>query len=104
MKRILPAFLLMITLAATCAAQMNYDLISPYLIYTKRDESEVPVLIDVLNGETAPDAQIIGGADGPTAIFVSGAGGVWALAALILLVVAGLGFGLGYWLGKKPHQ
>lgn len=71
MKRILPAFLLMITLAATCAAQMNYDLISPYLIYTKLDESEVPVLIDVLNGETAPDAQIIGGADGPTALWLA---------------------------------
>ena len=69
---ILIAFLLMTTLAASCAAQMNYDLPSDHLTYTKLDESEAFELIDVLGGETLPaDEQVIGGADGPTSIYLA---------------------------------
>ena len=59
------AFLLMMTLAPLAGAQMNYELTSPYLTYTKLEESEaMPMLIDVLGGETLPeDAQVIGGED-----------------------------------------
>jgi len=70
--RILIAFLLMTTLAASCAAQMNYDLPSDHLTYTKLEESEAFELIDVLGGETLPaDEQVIGGADGPTSIYLA---------------------------------
>ena len=74
-KRILIAFLLMMTLAAGCAAQMNYDLQNPNLTYTPLDQSEaMPVLIDVLAGEEVPEdasAAVIGGADGPTSIWIA---------------------------------
>lgn len=51
-KRILIAFLLMMTLAAGCAAQMNYDLKNPNLSYTPLGEGEtMPVLVDVLDDE-----------------------------------------------------
>ena len=71
-KKIWIAFLLMMTLAAGCAAQMNYDLNNPNVQYTPLDASEaMPVLIDVLGGEELPeDAAIIGGADGPISILV----------------------------------
>ncbi len=53
--RILTVFVLMMTLAAACGAQMNYD-ISPYLTYEKLDGGEsMPQLIDVLGGETLPE-------------------------------------------------
>ena len=74
-KRILIAFLLMMTLAAGCAAQMNYDLQNPNLTYTPLDQSEaMPVLVDVLAGEEVPEdasAAVIGGADGPTSIWIA---------------------------------
>ena len=71
-KRILIAFLLMMTLAAGSAAQMNYDLKNPNLTYTPLDQSAaMPVLIDVLGGGELPeDAAIIGGADGPTSVLI----------------------------------
>ena len=50
MKRTVLSFLLMITLAATGAAQMNYELASPYLTYSKTEDSDIPVLI-----ETTPE-------------------------------------------------
>ena len=49
--------LLMLLTALPCAAQMNYDLPSPYLVYTPEDDASVA---------------IIGGADGPTSIFIAG--------------------------------
>jgi len=71
------AFLLMMTLAPLAGAQMNYELTSPYLTYTKLEESEaMPMLIDVLGGETLPeDAQVIGGEDGSASIIIGGADG-----------------------------
>ena len=76
-KGILIAFLLMTTLLAGAAcAQMNYELTNPYLTYEKLSEDEaMPVLVDVLDQATDPDdasAAVIGGADGPTAIILSG--------------------------------
>lgn len=83
-KRTLIAFLLMMILAVSCAAQMNYDLPSDHLTYTPVGESDaMPVLIDVLAGEMPEDAEVIpnddgstsvlvGGADGPTSIWVAG--------------------------------
>ena len=50
MKRTVLSFLLMITLAATGAAQMNYELTSPYLTYSKTEDGDIPVLI-----ETTPE-------------------------------------------------
>ena len=66
-------FLLMMTLAAYGAAQMNFDIDSPYLTYTKLDSEDAPpVLIDVLGGEELPEGvEIIGGADGSTSIIVA---------------------------------
>ena len=49
--------LLMLLTALPCAAQMNYDLPSPYLVYTPEDDASVA---------------IIGGADEPTSIFIAG--------------------------------
>jgi len=76
LKRRIAAFLLMMTLPALpCAAQMNYELTNPNLIYEKIGEDEaMPVLIDVIDEATDPDAVqgIIGGADGPTAIWIAG--------------------------------
>lgn len=67
--RSLIAFLLMTLLAANAGAQMNYDLTSPYLTYEKLEEGEgMPVLLDAQ--ELPADAQIIGGADGPTSILL----------------------------------
>jgi len=59
--RMLIAFLLMTTLAASAAAQMNYDLNNPNLIYTPLEADEgMPVLIDVLDEAIDPeDAQMI---------------------------------------------
>ena len=55
-KRILFTFLLMMACAATCAAQMNFDLQSPYLTYTKTaEEDAMPVLVDVLDEAINPD-------------------------------------------------
>ena len=76
-RGILSAFLLMTTLLAGAAcAQMNYELTNPYLTYEKLSEDEaMPVLVDVLDAATDPDdasIAIIGGADGPTAIILSG--------------------------------
>lgn len=73
-KGILIAFLLMTTLLAGAAcAQMNYDLANPNLTYEKTGEDEaMPVLVDVLSEAIDPDASIIGGADGPTSIFLAG--------------------------------
>ncbi|MBR5560499.1 MAG: CapA family protein [Clostridia bacterium] len=63
-KRVLIAFLLMMTLAAGCAAQMNYDLNNPNVHYTPLDASEaMPVLVDVLGGEQLPEADMIDAAD-----------------------------------------
>ncbi len=81
----LTAFLLMMTLLAGAAcAQMNEERINPNLIYTKLEEGEgMPALIDVLGGEELPPQamEIIGGADGPTAILIAGEedepAGVW---------------------------
>ncbi|MBR3794976.1 MAG: CapA family protein [Clostridia bacterium] len=72
-KRIVTAFLLMMLLAASCAAQMNYDLTNPNLRYMPISEDEaMPELIDVLGGGELPqDAAIIGGADGPTSILIA---------------------------------
>ena len=73
-RRVFIAFLLMMLPAVLAAAQMNYDLTSPYLRYTPLDGAEgMPELIDVL-GDSGQDASItvIGGADGPTAIWVGG--------------------------------
>ena len=75
MKRlfILTAAVLLMT-AACGAAQMNYDLTSPYLAYEKLDAGEgMPVLQDLPVPEAYPEASsvgVIGGADGPTEIFV----------------------------------
>ena len=76
-KGILIAFLLMTTLlAGVSCAQMNYELTNPYLTYEPLGEDEaMPVLVDVLDQATDPDEAsitIIGGADGPTAIFLAG--------------------------------
>ncbi|MGN0997245.1 MAG: CapA family protein [Candidatus Ventricola sp.] len=49
--------LMLLLTALPCAAQMNYDLPSPYLVYTPEDGASVT---------------IIGGADGPTSIFIAG--------------------------------
>ena len=49
--------LLMLLTALPCAAQMNYDLPSPYLVYTPEDDAS---------------GTIIGGADEPTSIFIAG--------------------------------
>ena len=68
------AFLLMMTLAATAAAQMDYHIISPYLVYEKLDESDAaPVLIDVIDEAVDPDSvqSVIGGADGETEIVIA---------------------------------
>ena len=55
-KRILFTFLLMMACAAACAAQMNFDLQSPYLTYTKTaEEDAMPVLVDVLDEAINPD-------------------------------------------------
>ena len=77
-RRILFTFLLMMMLAAASAAQMNFDLESPYIRYTKMDEEDaMPVLIDVIDEAIDPDEaqSVIGGADGPTAIFVAESAG-----------------------------
>ena len=69
------AFLLMMMLAVSTAAQMDYHIISPYLVYEKLDESDaVPVLIDVLDEAVDPDSVqgVIGGADGPASVWVNG--------------------------------
>ncbi|MBQ7885268.1 MAG: CapA family protein [Clostridia bacterium] len=75
-RKTLIAFLLMMTLLASSAcAQMNYDLQNPNLRYEKLDSSEaMPVLIDVLDKAIDPEeaAMIIGGADGPTSIWIAG--------------------------------
>lgn len=71
---ILAAFLLMMTLyAGTACAQMDYTLNNPNLTYEKTDEA-MPVLVDVLDAGIDPDEAmaIIGGADGPTALFLAG--------------------------------
>ena len=75
MKRlfILTAAVLLMT-AACGAAQMNYDLTSPYLTYEKLDAGEgMPVLQDLPAPQAYPEASsvgVIGGADGSTEIFV----------------------------------
>ena len=75
-RRTLLIFLLMMLLAAVSAAQMNYDLPSPYLRYSPlSDEDALPPLVDVLGGEDAQDGAsdtVIGGADGPTVVFAAG--------------------------------
>ncbi|MBQ6859287.1 MAG: hypothetical protein IJO02_07645, partial [Clostridia bacterium] len=49
------AFLLMTTLAASAAAQMNYELNNPNLIYTPLEADEgMPVLVDVLDEAVDP--------------------------------------------------
>lgn len=71
---ILTAFLLMMTLLAGAAcAQMDYTLSNPNLTYEKTDE-KMPVLVDVLAEGIDPDEAmaVIGGADGPTSIFLAG--------------------------------
>ena len=75
MKKRTLAFLLMMTLlTGTARAQMNYDLQNPNLRYEKLDADDaMPVLIDVIDEAIDPeDAQIIGGADGPTSIWIQG--------------------------------
>ena len=57
----LAALLLMMT-AAVCAAQMDYETLSPHLTYTPLGEADMPLLM-------AP-GEAIGGADGPTEIVV----------------------------------
>ena len=49
---------------------------------------------------------IIGGADGPTAIFVTGnpVVPILLIGAAILLVVAGIGFAIGFIVGKRRHK
>lgn len=78
-KRTLISFLLTTTLlAGTACAQMNYDLVNPYLTLEEIEEGEtVPVLIDVLDEATDPQTEdmqvtVIGGADGPTSIWLAG--------------------------------
>lgn len=69
-KRTALALLLMMLLTTACAAQMNYDIVSPYLSYTQPEDGEsLPALIDVLGGEDTPS--IIGGADGSTSILLT---------------------------------
>ncbi|MDO5299196.1 MAG: CapA family protein [Clostridia bacterium] len=58
-RRVLLAFLLMMTAASVCAAQMNYDLMSPYLIYTQLGGEEILELIDV-HGDAAGGAEDAG--------------------------------------------
>lgn len=58
-RRVLFAFLLMMTAASVCAAQMNYDLMSPYLIYTQLGGEEILELIDV-HGDAAGGAEDAG--------------------------------------------
>ncbi len=61
MRRAVCLLLMLMMSAATAAAQMNYDLTSPYITYTKLEEGEgMPILI---------------GADGPTDIAVTQVGG-----------------------------
>lgn len=60
-RRVLLAFLLMMTAASVCAAQMNYDLMSPYLIYTQLGGEEILELIDV-HGDAAGGAEDAGDA------------------------------------------
>lgn len=62
MKRAVCMFLLLMMTAATAAAQMNYDLTSPYIVYTRLDEREA---MPVLGGSA-----VIGGAEGATEIEV----------------------------------
>lgn len=57
----LAALLLMMT-AALCAAQMDYETLSPHLTYTLLGEPDMPQLMD--------PGEVIGGADGPTEIVV----------------------------------
>ena len=72
-RKTLIAFLLMMTLAVTAPAQMNYELTNPNLRYEKLDAGEMmPVLIDVLDEAKDPDhIAVIGGPDGPTEILVT---------------------------------
>ena len=57
--RVFLAFLLMMTLAASCAAQMNFDIESPYVRYTKLDGTDdMPVLVDVLGGEQLSEKMV----------------------------------------------
>lgn len=46
MKRLALAFLLMTMLAAAAAAQMNYEITSPYITYIKTEDGDMPALID----------------------------------------------------------
>ncbi len=79
LKRIITLLLMMTLLGASALAQMNYDLSNPNLIYEKLDADEgMPMLIDVIDEAIDPQdlpgtssIGIIGGADGPTAIFVA---------------------------------
>lgn len=59
MKRLFALILMMTAFAVPAAAQMNYDLLSPHLTYTRLEDGGVPELIDVLSGETPPDAQTV---------------------------------------------
>ena len=73
-KRTLISFLLTMTLlAGTARAQMNYDLVNPHLTLEKLGEGEaMPVLVDVLDGAAGAQTAVIGGADGPTGIWLAG--------------------------------
>ena len=73
-RKWLLAFLLLMTLAGAALAEMNNDLINPNLRYEKLDVGEaMPMLIDVLDEAKDPASiGIIGGADGPTSIWVEG--------------------------------
>ena len=55
----LAALLLMMT-AAVCAAQMDYETLSPHLTYTHLGDADMPLLM-------AP-GEVIGGADGVTSV------------------------------------
>jgi len=69
--------LLLMMTAATAAAQMNYDLTSPYIAYTRLEEGESMPILGGADGPTeitvtqVGDGSIIGGADGPTEILVA---------------------------------
>lgn len=66
MSRVAFFFVLMMTLAAGCAAQTNYDVTNPYITYTRLEAADtLPVLVDTFAGE-----QVIGGADGQTQIII----------------------------------
>ena len=54
MKRLFSLILMMTALAATAAAQMNYDLPSPHIAYTWIGESDMPELVDTLGDASAP--------------------------------------------------